>query len=116
MTTDRPEYRPADRAWPTFAMTDEHGKPAPGAIIGAVDEAGFGVLDSRPGLEPTHLHLRAGSGPSGSSRSRTGRRTRPRPLPLVRDASPAERLRARTGARLLENLQAIDHEVAGRRP
>ena len=42
----------------TFAMTDEHGKPAPGAIsLAAVDEAVFGVLDRRPGLERTFFTL-----------------------------------------------------------
>ena len=30
MTSDRPEYRPGERASLAFAMTDEHGKPAPG--------------------------------------------------------------------------------------
>jgi hypothetical protein len=58
MTTDRPEYRPGDRAALTFAMTDEHGKPAPGAIsLAAVDEAVFGVLESRPGLERSYFTL-----------------------------------------------------------
>jgi hypothetical protein len=58
MTTDRPEYRPGDRAALTFALTDEHGKPAPGAIsLAAVDEAVFGVLDHRPGLEKTFFTL-----------------------------------------------------------
>ena len=58
MTTDRPEYRPGERASLTFAMTDEHGKPAPGAIsLAAVDEAVFGVLDRRPGLERTFFTL-----------------------------------------------------------
>ncbi|MGP0062849.1 MAG: MG2 domain-containing protein, partial [Isosphaeraceae bacterium] len=58
MTTDRPEYRPGERAALTFAMTDELGKPAPGAIsLAAVDEAVFGVLDRRPGLERTFFTL-----------------------------------------------------------
>ena len=58
MTTDRPEYRPGERASLTFALTDEHGKPAPGAIsLAAVDEAVFGVLDRRPGLERTFFTL-----------------------------------------------------------
>ncbi len=55
---DRGEYRPGDRAALTFALTDEHGKPAPGAIsLAAVDEAVFGVLDRRPGLERTFFTL-----------------------------------------------------------
>ncbi len=58
MAADRPEYRPGERASLTFAMTDEHGKPAPGAIsLAAVDEAVFGVLDRRPGLERTFFTL-----------------------------------------------------------
>ena len=58
MTTDRPEYRPGERAALTFALVDEHGKPAPGAIsLAAVDEAVFGVLDRRPGLEKTFFTL-----------------------------------------------------------
>ncbi len=58
MTTDRPEYRPGERAALTFAVFDEHGKPAPGAIsVTAVDEAVFGVLDRRPGLEQTFFTL-----------------------------------------------------------
>ena len=58
MTSDRPEYRPGERASLSFAMTDEHGKPAPGAIsLAAVDEAVFGVLDRRPGLERTFFTL-----------------------------------------------------------
>jgi hypothetical protein len=58
MTTDRPEYRPAERASLAFALTDEHGKPAPGAIsLAAVDEAVFGVLDTRPGRERSFFTL-----------------------------------------------------------
>jgi hypothetical protein len=58
MTTDRAEYRPGERAALSFALTDEHGKPAPGAIsLAAVDEAVFGVLDRRPGLEKTFFTL-----------------------------------------------------------
>ena len=58
MTPDRAEYRPGERAALTFALTDELGKPAPGAIsLAAVDEAVFGVLDRRPGLERTFFTL-----------------------------------------------------------
>jgi alpha-2-macroglobulin-like protein len=58
MTTDRPEYRPGERVSLAFAMTDEHGKPAPGAIsLAAVDEAVFGVLDSRPGRDRSFFTL-----------------------------------------------------------
>ncbi len=56
MSADRPEYRPGERASLALALTDENGAPAPGAIsVAAVDEAVFGVLDRRPGLErPFH--------------------------------------------------------------
>jgi alpha-2-macroglobulin-like protein len=58
MTADRPEYRPGERAALSFALTDERGEPAPGAIsLAAVDEAVFGVLDRRPGLEKTFFTL-----------------------------------------------------------
>ncbi len=58
LTPDRAEYRPGERAALTFALTDEHGQPAPGAIsLAAVDEAVFGVLDRRPGLERTFFTL-----------------------------------------------------------
>ena len=57
-TADRAEYRPGERASLSFAMTDEHGKPAPGAIsLAAVDEAVFGMLDRRFGLERTFFTL-----------------------------------------------------------
>jgi hypothetical protein len=55
---DRPEYLPGERAALTLALTDDHGKPAVGAIsLAAVDEAVFGVLDRRPGLERTFFTL-----------------------------------------------------------
>jgi alpha-2-macroglobulin-like protein len=58
VTTDRSEYRPGERASLTFALTDAKGSPAPGAIsLAAVDEAVFGVLDRRPGLEQTFFTL-----------------------------------------------------------
>ena len=50
-TTDRAEYRPGERASLSIVLTDEHGKPAPGAIgLVAVDEA-VGVSGRRFGLE-----------------------------------------------------------------
>jgi len=55
---DRSEYRPGERAALTLALTDDQGKPAAGAIsMAAVDEAVFGVLDRRPGLERTFFTL-----------------------------------------------------------
>jgi hypothetical protein len=58
MSPDRPEYRPGDRAALTFTLTDDRGQPTPGAIsLAAVDEAVFGVLDRRPGLERTFFTL-----------------------------------------------------------
>jgi hypothetical protein len=57
-TFDRSEYRPGDRARLSIALTDEQGKPAPGAVsLAAVDEAVFSVLDRRPGLERTFFDL-----------------------------------------------------------
>jgi hypothetical protein len=58
MTPDRPEYRPGDKAAIRFTLTDDRGQPTPGAIsLAAVDEAVFGVLDRRPGLERTFFNL-----------------------------------------------------------
>ena len=55
---DRSEYRPGERAALSLSLTDDHGKPVPGAIsLAAVDEAVFGVLDRRPGLERTFFTL-----------------------------------------------------------
>ena len=58
MTPDRAEYRPGERASLGFTLTDDRGQPAPGAIsLAAVDEAVFGVLERRPGLEKTFFTL-----------------------------------------------------------
>lgn len=57
-TLDRDEYRPGDRAQLTIALTDDQGRPTPGAVsLAAVDEAVFGVLKQRPGLEQTFFTL-----------------------------------------------------------
>jgi hypothetical protein len=57
-TLDRAEYRPGERAELSIALTDDRGRPTPGAVsLAAVDEAVFGVLDSRPGLERTFFTL-----------------------------------------------------------
>ena len=55
---DRTEYRPGERARLSFTLADPEGRPVPGAIsLAAVDEAVFGVLESRPGLERTFFTL-----------------------------------------------------------
>jgi hypothetical protein len=57
-TTNQAEYRPGERALLSIVLTDEHGKPAPGAIsLAAVDGAVFGVRDRRFGLERTFFTL-----------------------------------------------------------
>jgi 5-hydroxyisourate hydrolase-like protein (transthyretin family) len=49
---DQPEYRPGKEAQITFKLTDDEGKPTPGAIsLAIVDEKVFSVLSQRPGLE-----------------------------------------------------------------
>ena len=98
MTTDRPEYRPGERAALSFALVDEHGQPAPGAIsLAAVDEAVFGVLDRRPGLEQTFFTLEQELLKPvyeiedwSPEDARAGE--------LVRTTSPADRARLRAGA------------------
>src|SRR5205823_4576892 len=51
-TLDKPEYRPGGQAKLQLALTDDHGKPTPGALsLAAVDEAVFAVLKQAPGLE-----------------------------------------------------------------
>ena len=50
-TQDQPEYRPGERATLKFTLTDQQGRPAPGALsLAAVDEAVFSVLQPLPGL------------------------------------------------------------------
>ncbi|MCC7408740.1 MAG: hypothetical protein IT442_11760 [Phycisphaeraceae bacterium] len=57
-TLDRPEYRPGDQAQLSLQLRDAQGEPVPGAIsLAAVDEAVFGVLEQRPGLEQTFFTL-----------------------------------------------------------
>jgi uncharacterized protein YfaS (alpha-2-macroglobulin family) len=51
---DRTEHQPGERASVSFTLTGRNGRPVPGTIsLAAVDEAVFGVLDRRPGLERT---------------------------------------------------------------
>jgi hypothetical protein len=55
---ERPEHRPGDRAKVRFTLTDNDGRPAPGAVsLAAVDEAVFSVLDQAPGMEKTFYTL-----------------------------------------------------------
>jgi hypothetical protein len=57
-TLDRTEYRPGRQATLNLALTDDKGKPVPGAIsLAAVDEAVFAVLSQRPGMEQTFYNL-----------------------------------------------------------
>lgn len=55
---DADEYRPGGTAKLSFTLTDDAGKPTPGALsLAAVDEAVFHVLKQRPGLEATFFNL-----------------------------------------------------------
>jgi uncharacterized protein YfaS (alpha-2-macroglobulin family) len=55
---DKTEYRPGRQAKLQIALSDEQGKPAPGAVsLAAVDEAVFSVLDQSPGMERTFFAL-----------------------------------------------------------
>jgi uncharacterized protein YfaS (alpha-2-macroglobulin family) len=51
-------YRPGGKATVHFTLTDRAGKPVPGALsLAGVDEAVFGVLTQRPGMEQTFYLL-----------------------------------------------------------
>jgi len=55
---DRTEYRPGAQAKLRFTLTDDRGRPSPGALsLAAVDEAVFAVLSERPGMERTFFTL-----------------------------------------------------------
>lgn len=57
-TWDRTEYTPGGHARLNLALTDDQGRPAPGALsLAAVDEAVFAVVGQRPGLERTFFTL-----------------------------------------------------------
>lgn len=48
ITTDKPQYRPGERANLKFRLTDRQGQPLPGAIsLSAVDESVFGITAAR---------------------------------------------------------------------
>ena len=52
VTTDKAKYRPASKAKVTLQLSDQDGKPAPGAMgVHVVDEALFALTDFKPGLE-----------------------------------------------------------------
>ncbi len=52
VTQSRPEYRPGERARLQFKLTDDKGKPVPGALsLAAVDEAVYSVLNRPTGME-----------------------------------------------------------------
>src|SRR5262249_54146997 len=58
LTSDKSEYRPGEKAKLTMSISDNRGKPTPGAIsLAAVDEAVFAVLEQMPGLERTFFLL-----------------------------------------------------------
>ena len=55
---DRQQYRPGERAKLRFTLTDDRGRPAPGALsLAAVDEAVFSVQQPLPGMEQTFSAL-----------------------------------------------------------
>ncbi len=55
---DRDEYRPGQHARLSFRLTDQQGRPAPGALsLAAVDEAVFSVLAQKTGLQETFFTL-----------------------------------------------------------
>ncbi len=52
------EYRPRQDARIEFTLTDDQGKPTPGALsLAVVDEAVFSVLNAAPGMERTFYLL-----------------------------------------------------------
>lgn len=55
---DAAEYRPGENAKLKIRLTDQDGKPAPGAVsLAAVDEAVFAVLGGAQGMEQTFFLL-----------------------------------------------------------
>lgn len=58
ITTDRDVYAPGDEAILTFQVTDANGEGQPTALgVQIVDEAVFGLLEFRPGLEKTYFEI-----------------------------------------------------------
>jgi uncharacterized protein YfaS (alpha-2-macroglobulin family) len=55
---DRQSYQPGHRAKLQLSLTDQEGKPTPGALsLAAVDEAVYAVLDQAPSMEKTFYLL-----------------------------------------------------------
>lgn len=58
ITTEKPSYLPGEQAKLTLSVTDEAGAPAVAALgVQIVDEAVFGLVESRPGLLRTYFEL-----------------------------------------------------------
>jgi hypothetical protein len=58
MRLNQQEYRPGDKAKLDLTLTDDKGKPTPGAFsLAAVDEAVFSVMEQAPGMERTFFLL-----------------------------------------------------------
>ncbi|MBM4361862.1 MAG: alpha-2-macroglobulin, partial [Deltaproteobacteria bacterium] len=58
LATDKPLYAPGEPAKLTFSVKDESGAPAVAALgVQIVDEAVFGLVDSRPGLLRTFFEI-----------------------------------------------------------
>jgi len=58
MASDQPQYTPGEPAQLTFSVTDETGAPAVAALgVQIVDQAVFGVVDSKPGLLSSYFEL-----------------------------------------------------------
>ena len=55
---DLADYKPGEKARLTVTVKNDEGQPAPGAVsLSAVDEAVFGVLDQKAGMEGTFFTL-----------------------------------------------------------
>ena len=58
VTADRDVYAPAEEAELTFRVTDDEGNGHPTAIgVQVVDEAVFGLIEFRPGLERSYFRI-----------------------------------------------------------
>ena len=58
LTPSKEVYRPGEEAKVRVQLTDEQGKPAPGAVgLAAVDESVFALREQHPGLEQEYFQL-----------------------------------------------------------
>jgi hypothetical protein len=58
LETDKPQYEPGQSAKLTFSVKDEAGNPQVAALgVQVVDEAVFGLVESKPGLLQTYFQL-----------------------------------------------------------